>query len=75
MITALTVNYNTPDLLIGLLSSFRKFYDIPYLIVDGSESKYYERIKPFEKLGLEFYVIDKRKETGRYDEVLLIFKK
>lgn len=29
----------------------------------------------FEKLGYEFYVIDKRKETGRYDEVLLIFKK
>ena len=29
----------------------------------------------FENLGYEFYVIDKRKETGRYDEVLLIFKK
>jgi hypothetical protein len=29
----------------------------------------------FEKLGYEFYIIDKRNETGRYDEVLLIFKK
>ena len=29
----------------------------------------------FEKTGFDFYTIDKRKETGRYDEVLLIFKK
>jgi len=29
----------------------------------------------FKKTGFEFYTIDKRKETGRYDEVLLIFKK
>jgi len=47
MITALTVNYNTPELLKNLLSSFRQFYDIPYLVVDGSDQKYYEQIKDF----------------------------
>ncbi len=51
--TALTVNYNTPDLLLTLLSSFRKFYDIPYMVVDGSSQKYYERIKEY---GKEFNV-------------------
>jgi glycosyltransferase involved in cell wall biosynthesis len=49
MVTALTVSYNTPELLRNLLSSFRRFYDNPYLVVDGSEEKYYERIKGFEK--------------------------
>lgn len=49
MITALTVNYNTPELLRNLLSSFRKFYDIPYLVIDGSEARYYERIKIFKE--------------------------
>jgi len=29
----------------------------------------------FEKTGYDFLTIDKRKETGRYDEVLLIFIK
>jgi len=29
----------------------------------------------FEKTGYDFLTIDKRKETGRYDEVLLIFMK
>jgi glycosyltransferase involved in cell wall biosynthesis len=47
MITALTVNYNTPELLESLLTSFRKFYSIPYLVVDGSDNYNYERIKDF----------------------------
>lgn len=46
--TALTVNYNTPELLRNLLTSFRRFYDIFYLVIDGSEQKYYEKIKGFE---------------------------
>ena len=53
MITALTIHYNTPDLLLTLLSSFRKFYDIPYMVIDGSEGRYYERIKEY---GKEFNV-------------------
>lgn len=47
MITALTVNYNTPDLLERLLISFRKFYDIPYWIVDGSDEEHFAQIKDF----------------------------
>jgi hypothetical protein len=47
MITALTVNYNTPDLLENLLSSFRKFYDIDFLVIDGSNELNYEKIKGF----------------------------
>jgi len=49
MITALTINYNTSELLRNVLSSFRRFYDIPYLVIDGSEEKYYQRIKDFDK--------------------------
>ena len=47
MVTALTVNYNTPDLLENLLSSFRKFYDIPFLVIDGSEEVNFEKIKEY----------------------------
>ena len=48
MITALTVNYNTPQLLESLLRSFRRFYpDIPYMVVDGSAPYYYGKIKSF----------------------------
>lgn len=50
MITALTVNYNTPELLESLLISFRKFYPVsPYLVVDGSDQNNYRRIKHFNK--------------------------
>lgn len=49
MITALTINYNTPDLLGRLLSSFRRYYDIPYIIIDGSDSKNYIKIIGFKK--------------------------
>lgn len=49
MITALTVNYNTPDYLERLLTSFRKFYNIPYLVIDGSDEENYKKIKNFDK--------------------------
>jgi len=49
MITALTVNYNTPDYLERVLTTFRKFYDIPYLVIDGSDKENYEKIKDFVK--------------------------
>ena len=49
MITALTVNYNTPKHLERLLSSFRKFYDLPCVVVDGSDEENYEYIKDFDK--------------------------
>lgn len=44
MVTALTINYNTPEYLERLLRSFRKFYDIPYLVIDGSDEQYYKPI-------------------------------
>lgn len=49
MITALTVNYNTPEHLERLLKSFRQFYDIPYLVIDGSSEAKYKKIKNFDK--------------------------
>lgn len=50
MITALTVNYNTPELLESLLISFRKFYPAsPYLVVDGSDKNNYRRIIHFNR--------------------------
>ncbi len=50
MITALTVNYNTPELLFQLLRSFRAFYDMPYMIVDGSNMSNYQKIFGFAEL-------------------------
>jgi len=49
MITTLTVNYNTPDFLERLLSSFRKYYDIPFVVIDGSDFYYYKKIVRFKK--------------------------
>jgi len=48
MVTALTVNYNTPRLLESLLSSFRRFYDIPFMVVDGSDNENYKRMSKFD---------------------------
>lgn len=47
-LTMLTVNYNTPNLLERLVSSFRKYYEHPILVVDGSDDQNYERIKGLE---------------------------
>jgi len=47
MVTALTVHYNTPDLLERLLSAFRRFYDIPYWVIDGSDEIYFNQINNF----------------------------
>lgn len=49
MITVITVNYNTPEYLERLLESFRRFYDIPVLVIDGSNKENYEKIKNFDK--------------------------
>jgi len=49
MITVLTVNYNTPEYLERMLSSFRKFYDLPCIVVDGSSKENYKPIKYFDK--------------------------
>lgn len=46
-IAALSVNYNTPDFLERLLLSFRQFYDIPFVVVDGSSESNYNKIKSF----------------------------
>ncbi|MCJ7812458.1 glycosyltransferase [bacterium] len=47
MITALTVNYNTPDFLERLLISFRKYYDLSFVVIDGSDESQYQKIKSF----------------------------
>lgn len=47
MITALSVNYNTPDFLERLLSSFRRYYNIPFVIIDGSDEINYKKIEDF----------------------------
>lgn len=58
-ITALTVNYNTPDFLERLLLSLRKYYDMPFLVVDGSDSRNYEKIKIFtDKYDVEIHHFD-----------------
>jgi len=50
MVTALTINYDTPECLERVLTSFRKFYpDIPYMVIDGSCKEKYEKIKDFPK--------------------------
>jgi hypothetical protein len=59
MITALTVNYNTPELLEIVLSSFRQFYDIPYVVVDGSDKEHYKAIVPFaDKYDIKIHHFD-----------------
>lgn len=40
----LTVNYNTPELIDKMLTTFRKFYDLPLLLVDGSSEKKFEEL-------------------------------
>ena len=84
MITALTVNYNTPRLLESLLSTFRKFYPaIPYMVVDGSDSENYKRITKFDqKYNVEIHHFDYNihhgpgmaygMETIKTDKILLI---
>ena len=58
-ITALTVNYNTPDFLERLLKSFRQFYSIPFLVVDGSLPEYYNKIITFpDKYKCEIHHFD-----------------
>lgn len=55
-VTALSVNYNTPDYLQRLLESFRRFYDMPFMVIDGSDSKNYELIKDFpDKFNIELH--------------------
>lgn len=44
-ITAVTVNYNTPDFIERLIKGFRKFYNIPLLIVDGSDTDKFEQLR------------------------------
>jgi len=58
-ISALTVNYNTPDFLERLLISFRQFYDMPFLVVDGSGESNYKKIELFtEKYDVEIHHFD-----------------
>jgi len=59
MIPVLTVNYQTPDLILNLVTSFRKFYNNPFLIVDGSDEEKYnelkELLKDFENIEIHHF--------------------
>jgi glycosyltransferase involved in cell wall biosynthesis len=46
-ITALIVNYNTPDYLERILATFRQYYDIPIWVVDGSDEANFKQIEGF----------------------------
>jgi len=48
-VPVLTVNYETPDLILNLVSSFRKFYENPFLIIDGSSQEKYNELKELLK--------------------------
>lgn len=52
---ALSVNYNTPDLLDRMLDGFRAMYDIPLLIVDGSDERNFRRT---EAVVAKYYDIE-----------------
>lgn len=58
-IPVLTVNYETPDLILNLVSSFRKFYDNQFLIIDGSSQEKYnelkELLKDFENIEIHHF--------------------
>jgi glycosyltransferase involved in cell wall biosynthesis len=58
MITTLTVNYNTPDFLSRLVASFRQFYDLPMLIVDGSSDDNYRSIRNFSAHNVTIHHFD-----------------
>lgn len=51
----LTVNYNTPDFLDRMLTTFRKFYDLDILVVDGSDDRFYPDV---EKVVDKFYGVE-----------------
>lgn len=44
-IPVVSVSYNSPELLLGLLASFRKFYRNPIHIVDGSDPQHLAKIR------------------------------
>lgn len=64
---AITVAYNTPDLIINAISSIRKFYkDLRILIVDGSpyQSPCYKAISSLCRLYKNISVIRNKINTG-----------
>ena len=44
-VTVIIVNYNTPKLLSDAVHSVRNFYESPIMVVDGSDSAEYEKMK------------------------------
>ena len=50
---AITIHYNTPDLVKGMIDSFRQFYDIKFVIIDGSDEKHYRQLKEKEFVNTE----------------------
>ena len=50
---AITVNYNTPDLVKRMIDSFRKFNDTKIVIIDGSDTREYEKLKTIDFVNTE----------------------
>lgn len=55
---AFTVHYNTPGLVKGMIDSFRKFYDIKFVIIDGSDAQHYEKLKTLDFVNVEIIHFD-----------------
>lgn len=58
MIISLTVNYNTPDFLERLVKSFRRYYQIPMLIIDGSSKENFDKILHLSEFNVEIHHFD-----------------
>lgn len=58
MITVLTVNYNTPDFIGRLVKTFRMFYNLLIVIIDGSDQDNYLKIKHLTELNIEIHHFD-----------------
>jgi len=59
MIPLLVINYNTPDLILNLVKSFRQFYENKILIVDGSDRNLYNEmvdlIKGYDNIEIHHF--------------------
>jgi hypothetical protein len=54
-IPVLTVNYNTPEFIERLVTTFRKFYNNKIYIIDGSDKQQYEKLKTLELSNTEIW--------------------
>lgn len=55
-VTGVVVNYRTPELLDTALKSINKFYDIPIIVIDGSEVSYQTDLKNVSVIPLGYNI-------------------